>query len=267
MILAGGLIKNGRRHRNFELKTPGGEVELTLHNAMHTATNHPRWVSESLLAVLDSLADAKPALEDVQALCLADRQTIALAWWLQTGHATQWRSIECANCKQPFDIAIPIDKLPQTEAKGRYPLCSAELGGHKAQLRAPNGFDLEALESISDIAEARNLLARRVILDADFKGQLDDEAIATIEQAVESMVPEVATELTTCCPECGHENTVSFDPYMGLHADIDDLLDDVHIIAQHYHWKEQDILDLPTARRQQYLKRIQSNKMTTRELL
>lgn len=267
MILPGGLIKNGRRYRDFKLKTPGGDIELALYDAMNTAANHPLWVSESLLAVLESLADAKPTLEDVQSLCLADRQAIAIAWWLETGQTTQWRSIECCHCLQPFDIAIPIDQLPQTKAASQFPFCYAQVGEQRIQLRAPNGFDLEALGEITDTAQARTMLAKRLILDANYSGMLNDDCISAIEQAIEAMVPEIVTELHTTCPECGNENITSFDPYQWLHADIDELLDEVHIIAQHYHWKEKDILKLPTPRRHQYLKRIQGDTVSTRELL
>ncbi len=267
MILPGGLIKSGRRYRNFELKTPGGETELALHDAMSAAPNHPRWVSESLLAVLESLADETPCLEDVQSLCLADRQAIAIAWWLETGHTTHWRSVECPHCQQPFDIAIPIDQLPRTQAADEFPFCYAQLGEQRAKVRSPNGFDLEALGQHSDTEHARAMLAKRLIVDSDFDGELREQGICAIEEAIEAMVPEIATELQTTCPECGHENSVTFDPYQWLHADIDELLDEVHIIAQHYHWTEKDILALPTQRRQEYLKRIQGEPTLSRELL
>ena len=86
---------------------------------------------------------------------------------------------------------------------------------------------------------------------------LSDEQIASIESALEAVAPELASAIQLACPECGFEHQLQLDLYQQLLAPINQLLDEVHQLAIHYHWREEDILHLPETRRRAYLQRLE----------
>lgn len=258
MQLPGGLVINGRRNQHFKLVSSDGWTDMQLYELLADADSQPHWVSEAILLVLEQLANTVPSIEQVRSLCLADRQAIALAWRLQTQQAEQWVSHYCGACGEIFDISIPMDGLPFSPAGEGFPFARLHVNGQELIVRVPDGDDLEALAQISDAQSAREHLAQRVIVEREsINFSLTEKEILSIEAAIESIVPELATEITSDCPECGAANTLLFDPYEGLVKEIDPLLDDVHLIAQAYHWTENEILSLPEIRRQQYLQRIE----------
>jgi hypothetical protein len=86
--------------------------------------------------------------------------------------------------------------------------------------------------------------------------ELSDEQLVAIEQALEQVAPELASAIQLACPECGCEHQVHLDLYQQLLAPINQLLDEIHQLALHYHWREEDILQLPDVRRHAYLQRL-----------
>ena len=107
---------------------------------------------------------------------------------------------------------------------------------------------------------ARALLAARCI-EAD---GLSGRQLARIERAMESLAPLVSRPLTGNCPEC--EQAVS----MPLHVPklvTDELRlsavgvhEEIHAIAEAYHWDEVAILAMPQGRRQAYAEMIRRHK-------
>ena len=59
------------------------------------------------------------------------------------------------------------------------------------------------------------------------------------------------------CPECGHDFSVPFDPqefFFGeLRTSRDFLYREVHYLAYHYHWSEQEIMAMPRDKRRRRL--------------
>ena len=78
--------------------------------------------------------------------------------------------------------------------------------------------------------------------------------------ALEVQAAGLGLEIGTACTNCGATMVLPFDvatfldDEMGARAAR--LLDEVHLVAQSYHWSEAEILALPAPRRQSYLDRI-----------
>jgi len=70
------------------------------------------------------------------------------------------------------------------------------------------------------------------------------------------VAPEVAQAALAACPACGASNEIAVDPYLVLAASPEELFVEVHLLASAYHWSEAEILALPRARRQLYLRLI-----------
>ncbi len=264
MQLPGGLLKNGRLNQHFSLNQPGGDIDFALHHLTTKVKSHPDWVDQALLLILETLANDEPTLQDVQSLCVADRQAIAIAWQLSKSTAPLWLTIHCHACDNPIDVCIPVAELPFSKAGKHFPFAKITVNKKSIKLRVPNGSDLSAIAQLPE-AEAVQCLAQRLIAQPSSAPTtqsipLNKTTIQKIERAVEQQVPELATDINCECPECDAKNLVHFDPYQGLVSRIDELLDEVHLIASAYHWTEQEILQLPNARRKDYLKRISRDR-------
>ena len=84
--------------------------------------------------------------------------------------------------------------------------------------------------------------------------------LARIEAALDEVSPWVVTEVAGSCPACGATHPVALDPYVVMRGPASELYDEVHTLAWHYHWSEAEILALPRARRQLYLRLIDRSR-------
>lgn len=263
MQLLGGLNYQGRREQGVYFAPASGALEMRLHDARAHSRTHPQWVSNALACVLAEIGGESVNVDRIRDLCVADRQYLALQWRLQHGEPRQWFSAICPACDARYDFTLDWRELPVKSAAAEFPFAVAHTRFGDVQVRAPNGWDQEAIAhlcssgQLSADVDARRWLATRLVLAENFDaGACDESDIVAIETAVEAMSPEVATEVNTQCPECGNEHVVELDIYAELFKSISHLLDDVHRLAMTYHWSEAEILALPSARRQQYLSRI-----------
>jgi hypothetical protein len=133
-------------------------------------------------------------------------------------------------------------------------------------MRVPNGGDQEAIAELNPLeAEAELLL--RCLKDENNKHpsrkyiqSLNDDEIYKVETALDELAPDVGTSVETNCPECGFHQIVEFDPYYISGVTQPELYEDVHTLAMHYHWNEQEVLALPRERRHFYVKRIEATQ-------
>lgn len=83
------------------------------------------------------------------------------------------------------------------------------------------------------------------------------------EAALEADDPAADLQLALTCPACGKDSVVDFPLQDFLLSDLKRrgqwLLDEVHCLANAYHWSEAEILALPLERRRSYLARIRED--------
>jgi hypothetical protein len=247
MLLPGGIVRDGERRRSFGFRPVDGALEAALAEAA-AASSMPKAVTSVLAAALAELGGEPAGEETVRNLPVGDRQFLVRQLSVHLGHDPGWLTATCRACGESFDFEVRQADLPVKEAGESFPY--AEAGG--LRLRVPTGADQEAIAGLSD-ERAVKVLFERCRIEGD-----GDRAAA--EAALEEVSPEVALAALVACPDCGASNEVAVDPYLGLPAHSEELFAEVHLLASTYHWSEAEILALPRARRQLYLRLIDRSR-------
>lgn len=255
MQLPGGLVENGTRRRDWAFRPVSGALELALAEAKEAASSAPQAVTRALALALDRLGGQPATPDRVAGLCVADRQFLMRELERHLGNEGGWFQTDCRRCGERFDFRIDYADLPVQEAGAGYPQAQIDMDGRRLRFRLPTGADQERLADIPD-DQAGPWLVRQLALDADLPEAPGQDLIAAAEAALEAISPGIVLTVQAACPECGTVNEVDLDPYRVLARPSDHLLQEVHQIALHYHWREADILDLPRTRRQRYLQMI-----------
>jgi hypothetical protein len=256
--LPGGLIIDGERRRDYRFRAVTGALELVLSESAAHAVSHPARVTSVLLHALQQIAGCEPTAELVGRLSVGDRQFLMRRLAIHIDDALSWLSASCGSCGEPFDIPLRQSELPVKAAGEGYPERVIESSLGPLRVRVPTGTDQELVARIDDDGEALRTLLGRLIRHAETNEKvapesLDAELIDRIEAQVESMAPEVATELLASCPACQRQNRVAATPYMSMQRPVGELFAEIHRLAIHYHWSEQEILAIPRSRRHTYL--------------
>jgi hypothetical protein len=257
-MLPGGLWRHGECRRDYSFRPLSGEVELAIAQAAITALGAkgrgsvPQRVTAVLSAALAELGGAAVQPEEVRALPVADRQFLMRQLAVQLGMEESWLAAACARCGVGYDFPVRHGELPFKAAGEGYPFATVETSLGTARFRVPDGGDQEAIAEIEDEEEARRMLARRCAVEP-LAGELSDEDLDRVEQALEEVAPEVVTRAQVACPDCGRPGEVHLDPYLCLGAADSGLFVEIHALASAYHWSEREILALPRDRRRLYL--------------
>jgi hypothetical protein len=251
MLLPGGIVRDGERRRGFAFRPVDGALEAALAEAA-AAPSMLRAVTSVLAAALAELGGEPAREEAVRDLAVGDRQFLVRQLSVHLGHDPVWLTAVCRACGESFDFEVRQADLPVKEAGESFPY--AEVGS--LRLRVPTGADQEAIAGLSDERAVRLLFERCRIAGPE----AGEEEIAAAESALEAASPEVALAALAGCPACGADNEISVDPYLGLPAHGEELFAEVHRLASSYHWSEAEILALPRARRQLYLRLIDRSR-------
>lgn len=193
--------------------------------------------------------------------------------------------LRCPNsdCGKLMDLTFNLDELEfeHKPVSQRYFIMNLSLGAEEfateglessLEFRLPNGADQEACAALSRVdgeAAVEELLARCIkrigdctvidrstIEELGHTGQLDE-----IEERMAQLSSRAEIELEARCPECGQH----FNPYLDaltffldeLRGTFVTLEHDIHFLAWHYHWSEQEILSMTRRKRQRYVTLLQ----------
>jgi len=131
------------------------------------------------------------------------------------------------------------------------------------RFRVADCSDLLALQSCTDVAEARRVLLQRCVIELKKDSALapvdtlSSSAQAALAKAMADADPQADLQLMLTCPDCAHNWSPLFDIacflWRQLHAWALRLLRDVDTLARVYHWSEAEILAMTPRRRQAYL--------------
>src|SRR5262249_26779625 len=125
---------------------------------------------------------------------------------------------------------------------------------HEIHFRLPDSFDLLAIPAGVDLDDARRHLLQRCVVSAVRHG----ESVAAAELPAETVVgvaarmaeadPQADVQLELQCPACGGAWRAAFDIVGFFWTEIDAwarrTLNEVHVLARAYGWREADILAL-----------------------
>jgi len=259
IVMPGGWSKDGGLLRELSLRPVTGTLEFAVCEVVSEIWVWPDYVSR-LLSLAYMLSDGASISEDqAGSLCVADREYLLLQLARALNGDRFWVTARCAACAGRFDVALRRSELPLKPAGQGFPHLTAAVDDHVLSLRLPTGADQSRVARLQD-AEALTSLLHCCLLEVDggpvppgFAATLSQGAIEAIEALMDEVSPDVGTRFSACCPDCGAEQAVGFDPFGTGAALADRLLSEVHRLACRYHWSEADILALPRARRQHYL--------------
>ncbi|NEO98512.1 MAG: phage baseplate protein [Symploca sp. SIO2E9] len=171
---------------------------------------------------------------------------------------------ECPQCSERLEFTMKTSQmrlveLQQAEAE-EYII---KIGEWQLQYRLPNSWDLAAIVGSQDYEQAARQLRQRCLLKASLSGEersynhLPEEVIEKIVEAIAAQDPQIEILLDLDCPACGHNWQVMLDIvwfiWKEISAKAQRILQEVHVLARFYGWREADILSMSTLRRQYYL--------------
>ena len=270
----------GELHREVELTALSGREEERL------AEDKPPTNAAALTVLLSRcvrrLGTISAISHDiVRHLLIADRLYLLLRLRQATFGDHVQATVQCPweTCRKKVDIDFSLHDIPVRESEDKGPLYTRELSAEAAfsdepeaqyrevVFRLPDGADQEAIAPMIEESEAEalaSLLARCIRR----LGPLNDPgpeiihglspfARAEIERHMEVAAPHVDLTLAARCPECDREFAAPFDLPGFFLAECQTshalLYREVHYLAYHYHWSEQEILALPREKRRNYI--------------
>lgn len=281
ILPAGYIDAHGHLHKRVKLMPLRGYEEEMLAQGDYSSTT---LVSKLLSRCVKRIGDiTEITLSVVNKLTVGDRQYILLMLRQLTFGDRVQASLLCPwpNCGAGVDIDFKISGIPITSCKHQayYHLqierfsTATTLGLSTEpmltiQYRLPNGADQEvisnSLANSNEASAALTLLSRCIkrfdVVDhpsVDWLAQLTPDIRQKIEQDMESRAPNLELTMDVKCQDCERSFVAPFDLqdfFFGeLTASTDLLFREVHYLAFHYHWSEQEIMNFPRDRRRRYI--------------
>ena len=169
----------------------------------------------------------------------------------------------CGACGEVFEITASGQDMQDIQREGEelgLNLFQLEARDHcpALQFRRPTGSDQLNWLDQDWTGETQAMQAMiRSIVQGELPQPIQPERLQQAAQLLDEADPLVNFTITSACPACGKQQswTVDLTDYAlrGLNRARGKLLHGVHRIARAYHWSEESILDLPPARRREYL--------------
>lgn len=250
----------GRWIRHAQLRQLAGHDQWSLAE-MSGLPLHTR-----VLALLERVASFEEgeASELLRQLSIGDRAALMLHMRrLELGDSLDC-TVACASCGKNMSVVLSAAEL--LDAKNPQPSASyaIEACGFKLQVRPLTTLDQDMLVGIAQQNELEEALARSCIVESNMPlpEKLPHQLINTISSKLEEVDPLSYIILHLSCVECDHSFGASFNVedfvYRELGIGLCDLESEVHWLAFHYHWSENEILSLPVRRRRRYISLINS---------
>jgi hypothetical protein len=205
------------------------------------------------------------AHDEVAALPVGRRDALLLALREETFGPVLQSLATCPNCGERIEFPYTVRDLTLPDHSGGpedvYEVDAGE--AYHLHYRLPTSVDLRVIAGSADLEDARQELARRIILRAERDGvavetvSLPEAVYGRLEEDIAERDRQADLEFDLTCPACDHRWEALFDIatffWSEIAAEAKRLLRDVHTLARAYAWREADILALSPARRQYYL--------------
>lgn len=160
-------------------------------------------------------------------------------------------SFRIRNYLEQFEINMPteVEKSPEP---GWFFLVGTDI-----KFRLPTSDDQTA---IANVAQPELELQKRCVVP----DKLPEEMLQQVQNTMASMAPVISGQLCGACPECGFTGDFYFDVQTWVINELRDqakfVFEDVHLLAGHYHWLEDAILNMPRQRRYRYVEAINRDR-------
>jgi len=214
------------------------------------------------------------------ALTVGDREAILLHLRRLTFGESMACTLPCPSpsCGEQLQVSVDVGDLLVPRAESTVSRVRVESGGaaFDVSFRLPTAADLDAIaaDAAADLDDAALALLARSVLHADRDGRavdprdLPEDVRAAVAAAMAECDPQAEVLMTMRCPQCGSQFSSLFDAAAFLLRELDvravRTLGEVHVLAQHYHWSESDILRMPAQRRARYIELIHESRVGRR---
>lgn len=245
----------------YRLRAITGEIELAIAQATASGRPRARRVTQVLATAFEEVGGAAVNADLARSLASGTR-----TWLLQQlasafRKADDWFEGRCRSCDAAYDMGVDIAALPVKAPEGSFPEVAVKTSAGRRRFESPNGFHEEAVAGGGN-GDPRGRLVALACLDGPADWTARD--LARIEAALEAGAPEAAEEAACACPACGEATTARIDPLAFAFPRENDLVGEIHRMASAYHWREADILALPSPRRRRYLDLIDLERRSPR---
>lgn len=202
-------------------------------------------------------------------MSIIQRDKMLLEIWESTFGNKLHGFVVCPHCKEDFEFSILTDEIIKdrelnlVDTNGSIKL---KEGGIYLHIRLPNSIDIASVVDCKDVREARNLLIERCVKEVSLEGvplsdkALTEEMIDVIAKLVTEYAPQADLIVELICMSCGHQWQLVLDIAIFLWIEISAyakrLLEQVHLLARAYGWREADILSMNPMRREFYLEMV-----------
>ncbi len=176
------------------------------------------------------------------------------------------------NCRQPMEVEISQEEIADFQLQNdKADSFMIQIGDKGHLIRKPTGRDqIEWLNTSFANEDAAMKGMLRTLLHGDDKTSSDirypmsDERVKTLNKSMDELDPLVNFDLRAYCPYCDKENRYEINleelSLYKLQEAQKGLLQTIHRLALHYHWREEDVFSIPPWRRYHYLDLIEKEE-------
>ncbi len=230
-------------------------------------TRSPHHFAQALLEL------ALPESDRVElfALSIGERDRL-LCQLRQSWFGSEFESSNaCDTCQTPIEANLNLSELCNSisaaQTKGEISWKNKDI-----PIQAPccsDALEWEDQESSNNTqlieAACRHFFLGKIVSNSLPKSEIEDlqkdsDFGSAIETKLEEIDPFASVWIEMQCPECQAQQSYQFDPVFLLRYDIrkwvENMMEDIHLLASRYAWKEADIVRLPSNRRIWYRERL-----------
>lgn len=194
-------------------------------------------------------------------MSIGERNRAVLELWSETFGARVDCLVDCPACGSRLELELNVFDLLGSSGAVTPGGGVAELSGYRVEYRPLCTADLVAVQDCASVEQARQALLARCVVEASVSAaELPEEVVAVVGEALANSDPLADIVLRTACAECGYSWSPGCDlvalVWHSVETAAGRMLDDIHVLAERYGWREADILALSPARRQAYLERL-----------
>jgi len=272
--LPGGMLDaEGRCYRQGRLRPVTGEDEEWLHSLVPSSP-HASLVTALLSRCVLGIGPYSATPDAIRDLSVGDRDYLMLRLRGATFGPSLSRVFTCpeARCGAKMDLDLLVTDFPVHERPARHSH-QLQVAGQSGTLleieyRVPRGREQELIAACP--AGPREVLRDRFLESCIVRAALAGDGAAlpfgalpasskeALVDVLEETSPRVELEVELVCPECTHAFDVVFDPasllFEEIGADRAAFERELHLLAFHYHWSLDEILQLSRPRRQRFLR-------------
>jgi hypothetical protein len=163
--------------------------------------------------------------------------------------------VDCASCGELLELSLDTAALARG-SPGAAGVHSVSCEAGEVRFRLPTRGDLAAMANGDGLTAVGEALLERCVVSPPPKELSAGARRAVIERMAE-LDRLAALELALACPACGAAGRAIFDIGAFVCAELEAAalatLEEVHVLASAYGWREADVLELSPARRRLYL--------------